>query len=252
MKVWIIEDEKALSTALSQQLIRLRPDIIIEGISTNIEDSIDAIRAYRDIDIIFADIKIDDGDSFSVFDEVETDAMVVFTTAYDEYALKAFDYNCADYLLKPISDEALERALERCEKHLSRISGEQIRTMSEDIARKGVKYRKRLFLDYGTGTLICPVTRLAYILTENGYTRVFLDDGTFGSTDQSLNDFVDSLDPTLFCRVSRQAIINIDYAEIITPGPSRDFTVHLRAPFKDTAFIMTPEKTKLLRQLLSE
>ena len=129
--------------------------------------------------------------------------MVVFTTAYDEYALKAFDYNCADYLLKPISDEALERALERCEKHLSRISGEQIRTMSEDIARKGVKYRKRLFLDYGTGTLICPVTRLAYILTESGYTRVFLDDGTFGSTDQSLNDFVDSLDPTLFCRVSR-------------------------------------------------
>ena len=79
-----------------------------------------------------------------------------------------------------------------------------------------------------------------------------MDDGTFGSTDQSLNDFVDSLDPTLFCRVSRQAIINIDYAEIITPGPSRDFTVHLRAPFKDTAFIMTPEKTKLLRQLLSE
>ena len=85
MKVWIIEDEKALSTALSQQLIRLRPDITIEGISTNIEDSIDAIRAYRDIDIIFADIKIDDGDSFSVFDEVETDAMVVFTTAYIIY-----------------------------------------------------------------------------------------------------------------------------------------------------------------------
>ena len=139
MKVWIIEDEKALSTALSQQLIRLRPDITIEGISTNIEDSIDAIRAYRDIDIIFADIKIDDGDSFSVFDEVETDAMVVFTTAYDEYALRAFDYNCADYLLKPISDEALEKTLEKCEKHLSRVTGQQIRAMSEDIALSAMR-----------------------------------------------------------------------------------------------------------------
>lgn len=252
MKVWIIEDEKALSKDLSDKLIRLRPDITIEGVSTGIDDSVAAINSHRDLDIIFADIKIDDGVSFSVFDAVETEAMVVFTTAYDEYALKAFDYNCADYLLKPIREEALEKALEKCEKHLSRVTGQQIRTMSEDIVRNEVKYRKRLFLDYGTGTLICPVTRLAYILTESGYTRVFLDDGTFGSTDQSLNDFVDSLDPTLFCRVSRQAIINIDYAEIITPGPSRDFTVHLRAPFKDTVFIMTPEKTKHLRQLLSE
>ena len=114
MKALIIEDERPIAEAFRGSLLFLRPEIEIVGVTTNIKDSVAAISANPDLDIIFSDIKIDDGLSFSVFDKVDTEAMVVFTTAYDEYALKAFDYNCVDYLLKPVSEEALQRALTKC------------------------------------------------------------------------------------------------------------------------------------------
>lgn len=252
MKVWIIEDERALSKALSDQLRRLRPEIEIVGISTGIKNTLATLPGYHDLDIIFADIKIDDGLSFSIFDKLETEAMVVFTTAYDEYALKAFDYNCADYLLKPISDEALGKTLIRCERHLSRMSGAQVREMSGEIAHYELKYRKRLFLDRGQGTLICPVSRLAYIFTEKGCTRAFMDDGRYGLTDNSLNILFESLDPALFFRVSRQAIVNIDFVEAIDHGLGRDFIAKLRAPFQEVGLAMTAEKMKQLKALLDE
>ncbi len=252
MKVWIIEDERALSQAFSEQLRRLRPEIEIEGISTGVKNTLAVLQGHDDFDIIFADIKIADGLSFSIFDKLETEAMVVFTTAYDEYALKAFDYNCADYLLKPISDESLEKALIRCEKHLTRMSGAQVQQMSGEIVRREVKYRKRLFLDYGHGTLICPVSKLAYVFTERGYTRVFMDDGRYGLTDKPLCDLTESLDPTHFLRVNRQSIVNIDFVDAIDHGSGRDFIAKLRAPFQKIGLEMTSEKMKQLRILLEE
>ena len=116
MKALIIEDESPISRMLEQKLHKLRPEIEIVGITTDIPESVSAIASNPDLDIIFADIRIDDGMSFSIFRQVSTEAQIVFTTAYDEYALKAFDYNCVDYLLKPVSEESLERALTRCEK----------------------------------------------------------------------------------------------------------------------------------------
>ena len=89
MKVWIIEDGRALSKALSEQLRRLRPDIEIAGISTGVKNTLAALRGHDDLDIIFADIKIADGLSFSIFDKQETEAMVVFTTG--QYRLCGFN-----------------------------------------------------------------------------------------------------------------------------------------------------------------
>ncbi len=251
MKVWIIEDEKTLAQTLSIQLRLLRPDIDIIGTSCNIDNSIAAVRRYQDLDIIFADIKIDDGVSFSVFDKVETSAMVVFTTAYDEYALKAFEYNCADYLLKPIVLEELERALVKCESRQERLDSSLLKAMSSELVRGGIKYRKRLLLNtMGNGTLICPVQNLVYVFTEQGYTRAYMDDCSFATTDMPLKDLMNSLDPSRFFRLNRQAILNIEYIERIVSGPRRDFTVFLRSPFDKVSFKMAPERTKELRSLL--
>lgn len=250
MKVWIIEDEKALAEALTKQLKGLRPDVEIIGISSNISDSIEAIQKYSDLDIIFADIKIDDGMSFSVFDAVVTSSMVVFTTAYDEYALKAFEYNCADYLLKPINSVELERALVKCEGRQARINSSNLKSMASDLVRGEVKYRKRLFLDYGRSTMICPVEDLAYVLTEQGYTRVNMIDGSFGSTDMPLRDIMESLDPFLYFRLNRQVIVSINIVDTISPGPGRDFTVTLRPPYKQISFKATSERIKELKVLL--
>ena len=250
MKALIIEDERPIADTLKALLVSLRPGIEIVGVTTNIRDSIKAISSNPDIDIIFSDIKIDDGLSFSVFDRVETRAMVVFTTAYDEYALKAFDYNCVDYLLKPVSFDALQRALTKCETFQPRADKSIIKETSAAILNHNVKYRSRVFLEVGCETVIRNVSDICYIYSEKGNTRVFISDGSWGSVDDSLIEINQSLPPA-FCRVNRQAIVNIDYIDKIAPGPGRDSLVFLKDPFAKIQFKITQETKKLLLDLLS-
>lgn len=250
MKALIIEDERSIAEALKALLVSLRPDIEVVGVTTNIRDSVKAVSSNPDLDIIFSDIKIDDGLSFSVFDKVETGALVVFTTAYDEYALKAFDYNCVDYLLKPVSEEALQRALTKCETFQPRADKTIIKATSEAILNQEIKYRSRIFLEVGRETVIRNISDICYIYSEKGNTRVFISDGSWGSVDDSLIEIIQSLPPS-FCRVNRQAIVNIDYIDKIAPRPGRDSLVFLKDPFAKIQFKITQETKKLLLDLLS-
>ena len=251
MKALIIEDERPIAEALRESLLSLRHEIEIVGVTTNIKDSVAAISANPDLDIIFSDIKIDDGLSFSVFDKVDTEAMVVFTTAYDEYALKAFDYNCVDYLLKPVSEEALQRALTKCESFRPRMDKETIRSTSESIINKDIKYRSKVFLEIGRETIIRDVADICYIHSEKGNTRVFVSDGTWGSIDNSLIDIINSLPPNVFYRINRQAIVNINRIDKITHGLGRESFVCLKAPFDSVQLKITQETRKYLMGLLS-
>ena len=251
MKILIIEDEATQAAALEAKLCRLRQDIDIAGCTTSIKNSIAFLENHPDIDIIFSDIKIDDGLSFSVFDKVQTEAMVVFITAFDEYALKAFDYNCADYILKPVSDAALERALTRCESRFERIGGDEISTMSREILHHEVKVRKRLFLQKGQKMLIINVEDICYITTERGYTKAFLSDGNWGIPNtHSLLDLAASLDKKRFFRANRQTIVNIEKIKSIDAGEGRNFIITLDAPYSDTEIPLTTERRKILMDLL--
>ena len=250
MKALIIEDERPISDALKGSLLSLRPDIEIIGVTTNIKDSVGAITANPDLDIIFSDIKIDDGLSFSVFSEVETDAMVVFTTAYDEYALKAFDYNCIDYLLKPVSEEALRRALSKCESFRPKVDKETIKSTSEAVINKDIKYRRKILLEIGRDTIIRNVLDICYIFSEKGNTRVFVSDGIWGSIDNSLIDIIHSLPPSVFYRVNRQALVNINCVDRIVPGFGRESYVCLKAPFNKVQLKITQDIKKALLNIL--
>ena len=250
MKALIIEDERPISDALKGTLLSLRPDIEIIGVTTNIKDSVGAITANPDLDIIFSDIKIDDGLSFSVFSEVETDAMVVFTTAYDEYALKAFEYNCIDYLLKPVSEEALRRALSKCESFKPQVDKETIKSTSEAVINKDIKYRRKILLEIGRDTIIRDVSDICYIFSEKGNTRVFVSDGIWGSIDNSLIDIIHSLPPSVFYRVNRQALVNINCIDRIVPGFGRESYVCLKAPFNKVQLKITQDIKKALLNIL--
>jgi DNA-binding LytR/AlgR family response regulator len=250
MRVLIIEDEEVLARSLAAKLREIRPDIEIVGHTTSIQESISFLGIHKNIDIVFADIKIDDGLSFAIFDKLDIDAMIVFTTAYDEYALKAFSYNCADYLLKPISKEALEKTILRCEKRLPHITPAQIKELSRDVITGNVSFRKRLFFDQGKDLLIVSVDELCYVYTEKGNTRAYLKNGLWGSTDKTLLDLSAELDPGQFLRVNRQAIVNINCVERISPGAGRDYVLSLKAPYQKVQLIITPERKKALLILL--
>ena len=186
MKVLIIEDESLSAQALERTLMELRPDWDVAGRTTSIEASLRFLAEHKDMDIIFSDIRLDDGLSFAIFDKVETKAAVVFVTGYDEYAIRAFEYNCADYLMKPVQKADLEKALRRCEERFPRITPSMLKGMSGDILERKVKYRKRLLLEQGTMTLVAPVEDVSHIAVDPGGTRVFLKDGSNGYVDFSL------------------------------------------------------------------
>ena len=114
MKALIIEDETAAALNLKAILKQAAPDIRVVDTLESVEESVDWLRANPQPDLLFMDIHLADGDSFRIFDAVEVTAPVVFTTAYDQYALEAFRVNSIDYLLKPIDPAALRRAVERC------------------------------------------------------------------------------------------------------------------------------------------
>lgn len=250
MKVLIIEDEREAARCLAEDLKKLRPQIEIVGTTSGIEESVRTINATQDLDIVFADVKIDDGMSFRVFEQVHTDAMIVFTTAYDRFALSAFDYNCADYLLKPVSTESLERALARCEKRNIVLSPDILRRMSAEIISGNIGFRKRLLIEKGADLIVRDVEDLCYVLTEGGYVTVFFNDGSSHMFSNPLTSLSESLDPAKFMRISRQVLVNLGCVDRISHGEGRNYLVKLKPPYTSKSFVITADtKRRILLHL---
>lgn len=113
MKVLIVEDEPMAQANLSRTLQKYYPDLEIVGMTSSVSGTVEWLKSHNP-DIIFMDVELSDGDCFSIFRQINIDAKIVMTTAYDSYAVKAFEVNSVDYLLKPIEKEDLDRAVQRC------------------------------------------------------------------------------------------------------------------------------------------
>src|SRR5687768_16108849 len=116
MNVLLIEDEEAAAARMEKLLRQLDPSIIILAVTDSIESSVNWLRNNPAPDLIFSDINLADGSSFEIFKEIEVNAPIVFTTAFDEYALEAFKVNSIDYLLKPVKPAELEKSMEKWKK----------------------------------------------------------------------------------------------------------------------------------------
>ena len=184
MKVIIIEDVEALAASLAANLRQLRPDVVISAIAPDTVSAIEAIRANPDTDLIFADIRLEDGYSFDVFDAIETNAVIVFITAYDEYALKAFDYECIDYLLKPYRKEDLEDALRRFEKRRAD-TGATVRER-DGALKASPAFMKRLEIYRADSSLIVDVESICYAEYDLGSVHVYCKDRVSGTSSLSL------------------------------------------------------------------
>lgn len=250
MKTIIIEDEATLASGLKANLLRLRPEIEISAVTSDVASSVEAIRSNPDVDLIFADIRLEDGYSFDVFEAVDTDAMIVFTTAYDEYALKAFDYDCIDYLLKPYSLNDLSDALERFEKRSIRTTADDSRRVSKNILTDGCKFRKRLELDRFDSKIIADAEDICYAEYDLGSVRVYCRDKISGTTPLSLTRLISELDPDLFVKVSRTHIVNIREVSMIQPTIRRNKILVLKEPYSDVRIELTSEMLRELKTRL--
>ncbi|WP_316741335.1 LytTR family DNA-binding domain-containing protein [Pedobacter antarcticus] len=212
-KILILEDEKPNSDRIQRLMLKIRPNIEIVGVLTSIKKTVDWLSENECPDLIIMDIQLADGISFEVFNLADVTCPVIFTTAYDEYAIKAFKYNSIDYLLKPIEKEQLEAAIVKFEKSVQQ-SNLQYPLVEELIAQIQPKdYRSRFLLPYRDGYKKVNVEDIAFFYSQLNISYAVLFNGEQNIVPQTLETLEQELDPKNFFRVNRQYIVHVSSIE---------------------------------------
>ncbi|GHT28812.1 DNA-binding response regulator [Bacteroidia bacterium] len=218
MKAVIIEDEVVAAQALQLLLTDVCPEIEIAAVLQSIDESVDWFQTNAMPDLVFVDIHLADGSSFSIFEEVSVTCPIIFTTAYDEYALKAFEVNSIDYLLKPINKKDLERAIHKYEHFLSHQSYDKdfMQNLVQSIKKYTPAY-KSYFLVAEKDKLIPVATKdIACIFIDSKIVKAITHTHKAYYLDPNLDELMQQLDPSVFFRANRQYIVSRDAVKDIS------------------------------------
>ncbi len=208
-KIVIIEDEKPNADRLRRLLKVLYPEAEILAVLDCIADSVKWFSYHPQPDVVLMDVRLSDGLSFEIFDMVNIVVPVIFTTAYDEYALRAFKHNGIDYLLKPIESDELKAALAKVESNqLSVMQNVSLGSVLELFKPK--EYRKRFLLPFRDGYKTVLLEDVAFFYSELKITRAKLRGGEEEIVPQTMEELEQQLDPKLFFRANRQFIVHVD------------------------------------------
>lgn len=211
MKVFIVEDEALAANKLSKMLTKLYPQISIEGRADSIDSAVRFLSGHTDLDLIFMDIQLADGLSFDIFNQVQLTTPVIFTTAFDQYTLKAFKVNSIDYLLKPIDEDDLLQAIEKHKKLAAIARPElpnQLMQMLQDFTKP--KYRQRLLVKRGTQFINIKTETLAYLYADGKLCYAVDFNSTKHIIEFTLSQLEEMLDPVSFFRISRHLLVNVE------------------------------------------
>ena len=211
MRVFIVEDEAPAANRLSKLILNLYPGTEMIGRADSIESAVRFLSKNQNPDLVFMDIQLADGLSFDIFDQVQLTAPVIFTTAFDQYTLKAFKVNSIDYLLKPIDEGELQTAIE---KH-RQLSARNSQLLTQNLAQvlAGInkpRYRERLMIKRGSQLITLKASSIAYCYAEGKLCFAVDTTGSRYSLEDTLSELEEQLDPAVFYRVNRHLIVQID------------------------------------------
>lgn len=248
MKILIIEDEQAAARRLQKLLNDIDPAHEIVGIVSSIETAVEWFNDNSSPELILMDIHLADGDSFEIFEKVNITAPLIFATAYDEYALKAFKVNAIDYLLKPIKQHELEQALLKVSvpSKKENTSDELIHKLEE---AGFIKKSKRLLVKMGQAIKLIDLDQVAYFYSKDKISFAVLPGNKRYPLDQSLDQIEQMIDPLHFFRINRQFIVKMESIdEMIAYSKSR-VKLKLNPPTEEDAIVSkerSPEFKKWL------
>ncbi len=247
MKVLIIEDETAAARRLAKLITEIDPNIEVVEQLDSIEGSVLWFEQHPMPDLIFMDIHLADGSSFEIFNHLKIEKPIVFTTAYDEYALQAFKVNAIDYLLKPLKKTELEQAIAKY-KSLQKPTVEMnyqalANTLQTD------KYNTRFLIRFGQNIKVVEFRDAAYFYTEDKITFIVTKEGKRYPVEPSLEKLDEMADPRAFFRINRQFIVNIEsIKEMYAYSKSR---VKLKLdPPTDKETIVSTERSPVFKKWL--
>jgi len=220
MKAYLIEDEIIAREHLAKVLKDEFPDMEIVGESDSVAGSVEWLRnPDNHADVIFMDVELSDGKCFEIFRQVDIDAHIVMTTAYDNYAVKSFEVNSIDYLLKPIRREDLRRAVERCRRQDERqgsVDVSQLMAALGGVPKGENKWRERILVSINDRIVPVRTADIAFFFSEDKVNYVVTMEGSPWIVDASLDAMVSVLDPSLFFKISRSCIVAKDAISSVT------------------------------------
>lgn len=249
-KILIIEDEEVNAQRLQRLLQKFRSEFEVLAVLNSIAKSVKWLSEQDAPDLIFMDIRLADGESFEIFNLIEVKSPVIFTTAYDEYAVKAFKYNSIDYLLKPIEKEELESAIIKFEHSVQQPFEQKslIKNLLEYIEKK--EYRTRFLLPYRDGYKKLIVDEIAFFFSESGVTFSISFDGSKNILSLTLEVLEQQLDPKHFFRANRQYIIHINSIERIHNYFNSKLKLDIKQCKDKEAVVVSRSKATLLKDWL--
>lgn len=219
MKVLIIEDEVLTSKRLRQLLHSADSSIEVLDSLDSIESSVEWLRENPSPDLIFMDVQLSDGLCFEIFKRTQVASPVIFTTAFDEYAIQAFRVNSIDYLLKPVKTSDLQRSLDKFNRLKNppplALNTSEIQEILRKMSLDEKIYKSGFLVKTGQTFQRVDCQDIAYIHTENKLTYIVLFSGKKFVTDYTLDTLESELDPKVFFRISRQFIVNLNSVESV-------------------------------------
>ncbi|CAI9676864.1 response regulator transcription factor [Elizabethkingia anophelis] len=248
MNILIIEDERPNAERLKRLILGIKPQANILSVLESVSESVEWLDSHEKPDLIMMDIKLSDGLSFEIFDKTQlVDVPIIFTTAYDEYAIKAFKQYSIDYLLKPVDKDELAMAFEKYDQldiMVNKATNPSIEKLLDEFRPKN--YRTRFLLSYRDGFKTVMVSDVLYFYSEQKITKARLADGTDEIIPHTMDELEQQLDPKLFFRANRQFIICINAVEHVYNYFNNKLKVTMRKN-TDVEIIVSRDKAPLLK-----
>lgn len=245
MKVLIIEDEYHAARRLNKLLSELRPDIKVLDTIDSVEDAVNWFKQHEAPELAFMDIQLADGLSFDIFNQVDLKVPVVFTTAYDQYTLKAFKVNSIDYLLKPIEEEELEKALEKYDEYYTNqqdFDHSSLQRVINSLQSKKT-YKQRFLIKQGQSFLYLPVDQIAYLYSKDSISFLIDTKGKRHIITPTIELLKSQLDPADFFQINRGQMIHIQAIDKVDSWFNHRVKIKLTPTTKEE-FIVSRNRVK--------
>lgn len=233
MKILLIEDEQPAAKQLSKMLLQIDSNIKVIDVLDTIEASVRWLQNYPAPDAIFMDIQIADGLSFDIFNQVEITAPVIFTTAFDQYAIKAFRVAAIDYLLKPIDPEDLQQAIQRL--HEKQQNTQDFNKMLQILQPN--QRKERFLVKTGGSFTSIDIQDIAYFFADEGVTQAALFSSKKHIIEHTLDEIENQIDNKLYFRINRKLIINIKAIQKVHPYFNSRLKLDISPNFTEDVFV---------------
>lgn len=249
MRILIVEDEAAAAKRLAKLITTIAPDATVVANTTSVAETVMWLKGNDAPDLALFDVRLSDGDSFTIFQQAEVACPVIFTTAFDEHALQAFRVHAVDYLLKPVKQEDLAQAMQRVRSTAAVRDLQPLATPDAATAERPTALIKRFLIRYGDHFRVVEPKDIAYIHSLEKNTFLRTREGRDLPLDESLDRLEKQLDPEKFFRLNRQVVVHFQsIKELVAYSKSR-VKVMMEPPYGDDAVVSSERSAEFKRWL---